>query len=211
MLNIDFARAEMKNSIYDQAILEGVATTYADTAEIIDNGLINGMKSEDVLKIVNLKQAWEFIMDKDIVICKSDFYVVSMINKFINQRIYYNAWSIRNVPVTISGTSYIPQMIIESQVREEIEHILIEKRDAIYTAIELAIYVMRRQLFNDGNKRTGILYANHYLISKGEGLLVVPYEIVKEFQKELIYFYETNDKSNIVTFLKEKCWTKCNK
>lgn len=208
MLNIDFARTEMKNSIYDQAVLEGVATTYADTAEIIDNGRVSGMKAEDVLKIVNLKHAWEFIMDKDIVLEKSNFYIVSMINKFVNQGIYYNAGSIRNVPVAISGTSYIPPMVMESLVKEEIEVILNKKDTPIDTAIELALYVMKKQLFNDGNKRTGIIYANHYLISKGEGLLVVPFEIVKDFQKKLVVYNETNELNDIKMFFKEKCWKK---
>lgn len=206
MLNIDFARAEMKNSIYDQAVLEGVAATYADTAEIIDNGRINGMKTEDVIKIVNLKQAWEFIMDENVVTAKSDFYIVSMINRFINQGIYYNAGKIRNVPVTISGTSYIPPMIIESIVKEELNKILDNDQDTIDTAIELALYTMKKQIFNDGNKRTGIIFANHYLISKSSGLLVVPSNLVRDFQELLVTYYENNQKEKIYCFLKTKCW-----
>ena len=38
LLNIDFARANLKTSIYDQAILEGVATTFPQTEDIIENG-----------------------------------------------------------------------------------------------------------------------------------------------------------------------------
>ncbi len=34
MLNLDFARANMKANIYDQAVLEGVATTYPQTETI---------------------------------------------------------------------------------------------------------------------------------------------------------------------------------
>ena len=67
MLNIDFARANMKTSIYDQAVLEGVATTFPQTEDIIENGKVNGMTATDVQKILNLKHAWEFVMDKDVV------------------------------------------------------------------------------------------------------------------------------------------------
>ena len=42
-LNLDFARANMKSNIYDQAILEGVATSFPQTEDIIDNGIVNGM------------------------------------------------------------------------------------------------------------------------------------------------------------------------
>ena len=36
LLNLDFARASMKTSIYDQAILEGVSTTFPQTEDIIE-------------------------------------------------------------------------------------------------------------------------------------------------------------------------------
>ena len=59
--NLDFARANMKSNIYDQAVLEGVATSFPQTEEIIDNGIVTGMSANDVQKILNLKHAWEFI------------------------------------------------------------------------------------------------------------------------------------------------------
>ena len=66
-LNIDFARANVKNLIYDQAILEGVSTTFPQTETILENGQVNGVKASDVQKILNLKHAWEFIVDPDVV------------------------------------------------------------------------------------------------------------------------------------------------
>ena len=66
-LNLDFARANMKSNIYDQAILEGVATSFPQTEDIIDNGIVNGMTASDVQKILNLKHAWEFILDRDLI------------------------------------------------------------------------------------------------------------------------------------------------
>ena len=67
---------------------------------------------------------------------------------------------------------------------------------------------MKAQVFVDGNKRTAIIFANHYLISKGKGLLAVPYELVPEFKKILIDYYEENDTKSIKNFLKDKCWRK---
>ena len=65
---------------------------------------------------------------------------------------------------------------------------------------------MKTQIFNDGNKRTAVIFANHYLIAKGKGLLVVPFELVAEFKKLLIAYYEDYDLETIKVFLKEKCW-----
>lgn len=69
---------------------------------------------------------------------------------------------------------------------------------------------MKTQVFIDGNKRAAIIFANHYLISKGKGLLVVPFELVSEFKKLLIAYYEEHDTESIKLFLKEKCWRKFN-
>ena len=46
--NIDFAKRHIVDTIYKQAILEGIATTYADTETMIEGGKGNGMTSEDV-------------------------------------------------------------------------------------------------------------------------------------------------------------------
>ena len=59
--NLDSARANMKVNIYDQAVLEGVATSFPQTKDIINNGTVNGMTATDIQKILNLKHAWEFI------------------------------------------------------------------------------------------------------------------------------------------------------
>lgn len=37
---------------------------------------------------------------------------------------------------------------------------------------------MKKQLFLDGNKRTAVIFANHFLVSYGKGLIVVPAELV---------------------------------
>ena len=54
-INVDFAKRHLVQTIYKQAILEGVATTFADTESIIEGGKVNNMTSEDIMKIVNLK------------------------------------------------------------------------------------------------------------------------------------------------------------
>ena len=86
--NIAFARANMKMNIYDQAVLEGVATSFPQTEEIIENGKVSGMTAADVQKILNLKHAWEFILDRDVVASCSDFFMRSHICKPLS----YCAW-----------------------------------------------------------------------------------------------------------------------
>lgn len=98
----------MKNNIYEQAVLEAVATSFPQTEEIIDNGKIYGMSVTDVQKKLNLKHAWEFILDNDVILSKSDYYMLSHIAKLVNEGFFIYDGKIRGLPVTIGGSSYIP-------------------------------------------------------------------------------------------------------
>ena len=208
--NLDFARANMKSNIYDQAVLEGVATTFPQTEEIIENGTVNGMTADDVQKILNLKHAWEFILDNDVIQADSNYYLLCHIAKLVNEGFFHDGGRIRGVPVSIGGTKYVPPLPIESQVIESINEILKCEKDHLDIAIELCMYCMRTQIFVDGNKRASVIFANHYMISHGLGLIVIPENHVPEFKKKLVAFYESNDISDISDFLKENCWKKMN-
>ena len=205
-INIDFARKHLADTIYKQAILEGVATTLSDTESIIEGGKVNNMSSEDIMKIVNLKHAWDFVLNKNVILSPTNYSILSTINKLIEEGFYYNAGQLRSTPVKIGGTSWTPDVPVEVDIKEDVNNILKESKDEIDTAIELLLYVVRRQMFIDGNKRTSVIFANHYLISKGKGLIVIPVEKVEEYKKLLVKFYESNNKDNIFKFIKDNCF-----
>ena len=204
--NIDFARANMKSNIYDQAVLEGVGTTFPQTEEILNNGIVNGVKASDVQKILNLKHAWEFILNKNVVLSDTNFALLCEINKMVEEGFYYTAGKVRNTPVTIGGTTWKPDLPIESVIREELEEILSKELNDIDKAIELLLYTMKKQVFIDGNKRTAVIYSNHYLISKGKGIIAIPAELTEEFKDLLIPYYEGRDEKEIKKFIKEQCY-----
>ena len=204
--NIAFARANMKINIYDQAVLEGVATSFPQTEEIIDNGKISGMTAADVQKILNLKHAWEFISDKDVIASRSDYYMLSYIAKLVNEGFFAEGGRIRGVPVTIGGPSYIPPLPNEADVKDTIQKIIEENDDAITIAIKLCLYCMKTQIFLDGNKRAAVIFANHYLISHGGGSIVIPEKEVPKFKQLLVKYYEGEDLSIIAGFMKERRW-----
>lgn len=206
LLNLDFARANMKSMIYEQAVLEGVSTTFPQTEDIVDNGIVNGMSASDVQKILNLKHAWEFVLDKDVLRCPSDFSMLSHIAGLVNEGFLADGGRVRGVPVAIGGTSYVPHLPQESVIRERLAEIINTEKPCIDTAIELAISCMKWQVFLDGNKRAAIIYANHYLISKGGGLLIVPEADVQTFRKLLVGHYEGTCSNELVAFMQEKCW-----
>lgn len=206
--NIAFARANMKMNIYDQAVLEGVATSFPQTEEIIDNGKIYGVTATDVQKILNLKHAWEFILDRDVIASRSDYYMLSHIARVVNEGFFAEGGRIRGVPVTIGGSSYVPPLPNELDVKEKIREIIEESDEVINTAIKLCLYCMKTQIFLDGNKRASVIFANHYLISHGGGFLVIPEKEVPEFKRLLVKYYEGGDITVIADFMKKYCWKK---
>lgn len=206
--NIAFARANMKMNIYDQAVLEGVATSFPQTEEIIDNGKISGVTATDVQKILNLKHAWEFILDRDVIASRSDYDMLSHIARVVNEGFFAEGGRIRGVPVTIGGSSYVPPLPNELDVKEKIREIIEESDEVINTAIKLCLYCMKTQIFLDGNKRASVIFANHYLISHGGGFLVIPEKEVPEFKRLLVKYYEGEDITVIADFMKKYCWKK---
>lgn len=208
--NIDFARANMKRNIYDQAVLEGVATSFPQTEEIIEGGIVSGMTATDVQKILNLKHAWEFILDRDVIASKTDYYMLSHIARLVNEGFFADGGRIRGVPVTIGGSSYVPPLPIELDVKEKIREIVEENNEAVSeavnTAIRLCLYCMKTQIFLDGNKRASVIFANHYLIAHGGGFLVIPEQAVPEFKKLLVSYYEGEDEAVITEFMRNNCW-----
>lgn len=197
----------MKTIIYDQAVLEGVSTTFPDTEAIIENGRINNLKADDIQKILNLKHAREFILDKDVILAPSTYYLSSYIAKIVNEGFYLDGGRIRGIPVTIGGSAYIPPIPIELVVKEDIDNLVHSDKDKIDIAIELILYVMKTQIYNDGNKRIAVIFGNHYMIANALGLIIILYDKVNEFKEKLILYYEDKDLIAVKEFLKD-CWVK---
>lgn len=82
------------------------------------------MKPTDVQKLLNLKHAWEFILNKDVLNYGTHYHILCHIAKLVNEGFYSDGGRIRGVPVAIGGTSYIPPLPIESIVKENIDAII---------------------------------------------------------------------------------------
>ena len=144
-INIDYARKKVADLIYNQAILEGVVTTYENVNNILNSGQVNGMTSTDIMKVVNLKHAWGFVLDENVIMAEENFSFLSQINKLVLEGFYYNAGKVRSTPAKIGGTNWMPSIPIESQIVEELNQILDSELDDVSLAIELLLYVMKRR------------------------------------------------------------------
>lgn len=198
--NIFVAKRNIVDYIWKSANLEGIAVTYPDTQTIYDGFSVSGYKLEEINAINNLKKAWQFILN-DIGIALNFAYICK-INELVGENIFYNPGVIRTTPVNIGGTGWKPDFPIETKIKEELEELLSNNEiSKTEQAINVMLWVMRRQMFIDGNKRTAMLIANKLMIENGCGIISIPIEKQNEFYKLLITYYETNDSSIISKFI----------
>lgn len=140
-------------------------------------------------------------MDSDVAQANTDYYLLCHIARLVNEGFFYDGGKIRGVPVKIGGSKYIPPIPIESIVKERITEIINSEAEEIEIAINLCMYCMKTQIFIDGNKRASVIFANHYLISHGQGFLGIPEEHVPEFERKLVDFYEGENIEVISDFI----------
>ena len=203
-INKDLAALGYEDKELSARVLQNL--DFAQTEDIIENGQVYGVSATDVQKILNLKHAWEFILDRDVIQSESNYHMLCHIAKLVNEGFFYDGGRIRGIPVQIGGTSYVPPLPIETVVIERIDEIRSQDKEPIEIAIELCMYCMKTQVFKDGNKRASVIFANHYLIAQGMGFLVIPEKAVPEFKKLLVQYYEGEPLEVIGAFLKERCW-----
>ena len=195
------AKRLLVDSIWKSANLEGLGTTFPKTEAILANAPTT-TKTEEVLFVINMKRAWQFLLDN--LAYPNCIMLLREYDKIVGELLFHYAGEIRTIPVQIGGTSWEPEMphsgiIIESM--KEIEQI----EDVELKALKYFCYIARSQMFIDGNKRVAQLMANKVLIENNIGILQIPIERLEKFKEVLIKFYESGDDGEIVAFMKEYC------
>ncbi len=193
--NVFIAKRNIVDYIWKSANLEGIGVTYPETQAIYDGGIVNGLTVDNIIAICNLKNAWQFILEnKDI---NYNFNVLCHIHKLVADRLVLeqNLGKIRTTPVPI-----------ESQIIEELNSLLNqEDKSKTEIAIEVMLYIMRRQMFIDGNKRVAMLFANRIMIDNGCGIISIAQEYQPTFYEKLIKYYETNDMNDLKKWIYDHC------
>lgn len=110
---------------------------------------------------------------------------------------------IRTMPVTISGTRYVPPIPTLGTVLVAFDEAN-ALEDPVTGALLLFDRCCREQWFANGNKRTACMLANHVLIHAGAGVLMIPPALVEfEFKDRLIECYESGDSAELDRWLME--------
>lgn len=204
--NIFVAKRNIVDYIWKSANLEGIGVTYPETQAIYDGGIVNGLTVDKIIAINNLKYSWQFILESEDI--DYDFKALCYLHKLTCDKLVLdqNLGRLRTVPVNIGGTSWKPQFPIESQIKEELENLLNQPtKTKTEIAIEIMLWIMRRQMFIDGNKRVAMLFANKILIDNGCGIITIAQDLQTTFFEKLIKFYETGDNTDLKEWIYDNC------
>ena len=201
---IMLAKRLLVDNIYSQANLEGIAVTYANTNDIINNINVDSLTPTDVSKVLCLRDGWRYILDsieKDLsLVLVEELHTI--VARFDVP--YYYLGKPRQEDVRISGTNWIPEIPNIEEVYRFIESNMYVT--SVEDCIRIGLYFMRTQLFKDGNKRVGSFIINKLLIMNGLGVLIIPVNLDTEFKMKLVEYYETNNSDTLVKFLKDNCF-----
>ncbi len=200
--NVEYAKRMIVDSIYREARVEGINVTFPETQQVVDGSMVSGLSYEDTTKIINLKHSWYFILDS--LEYPFDLRYIRHINACVESNLIQNAGVVRRIMVRISGADWQPPIPTIPGIEAEMERI---RSFECHTerALELMLSIMRGQHFEDGNKRTAQLLANHELIQNGCGVLSIPEKVLAEFSRLLAGFYETGERDEIKDFLHAEC------
>lgn len=200
--NVFLAKKVLVSSIYNSAKLEGINTTYPDTKTILDGANVPSLRLDEINCILNLRDAWNFVLSNIDEAITLDF--ICKINSFVSRNESLEWGVLRTGKVGINGVDYIPDIPNEAKIISDIKNIM-EEKNITRRSLVLMLYLMRTQVFWDGNKRTSMIVANKIMIENGCGVITIKEEYFKEFNSLLTEYYNTNEMESLLKFLYNNC------
>ena len=117
---IEMAKRMLVDSIWKSANFEGLGTTFPKTEAILANAPTT-TKTEEVLFVINMKRAWQFLLDN--LEYNNCIMLLREYDKIVGELLFNYAGEIRTIPVQIGGTSWEPEMPHTGIIMEAIKEI----------------------------------------------------------------------------------------
>ena len=188
--NIDRVRENIDVLLYDLVKLEDINITHENIINSLTGDPLNNVKLEDVVKYNKIKTAYENILKDEYIRLPYSVELLCAINKMLNEDlIYLNDYNLNDVEKEISN-------IIEKDI------------SVINKAIEIFLYLSRKNIFKKNNILTALLFSNVYLLSKGNGVLTIPEDLTDKFKVMLNSFSNGKDTRIIKKFVIARCYIK---
>ncbi|MFH0942606.1 MAG: Fic family protein [Candidatus Beckwithbacteria bacterium] len=153
-----------------------------------------GHPREEAVMILNHKEAIDYILKNRAEFQKLTMDKVLKLHELLVQDLGISV-TIRNNPVAITGTRYLPLFERDSIIKalEQTVELVNKVKSPLLKAFIASFMIAYIQPFSDGNKRTGRVLTNAILIAYD--LYPISYRDVKEidYLEAMLLFYEQNN------------------
>jgi len=156
-----------------------------------------------IKEITNYNNAWNFMVAN--LKNKINLNYICKINLLIGDgNIIPNAGQLRKINVKIGEMEWRPELPDKKMIQKKLTEInsIMDIRDR---AITMMLFLMRSQLFHDGNKRTSLLIANKIMLQYSLAKISISTKNQEKFMKLLIDYYKSDNMKKIKKFIIDKC------
>jgi hypothetical protein len=197
---VELAKRLIVDSVWKTAGIEVRGLTFPQTNEIFENRGVSDLSVSDILVVNNIKHAWQFLVEHadEELACSTVFEY----NRLVGDGVMDRPGLIRDHEITITGADYIPLPVAYESVEGEF-HDAMARQTPELKAVSLFESISRGQWFNDGNKRTAMMAANHVLVHEGIGVMTVSQSQQRLFFDMLVDFYNSGDARELTAWLEE--------
>jgi hypothetical protein len=187
-------------AIHEAAKIDNNSATFDQTKDVCDFGKASGLDEDEIKTIINLKHAYKnaIVMANDPT-WTYDYKDAIFTNRLVGLDLIPGSGGFRYKDVTV-GDIYHPPFPPTPEMRKEEIQATLNSQYSVADVIRLFGYMTKQQIFNNGNKRTALVFCNSLLISRNLGFINIPVSKKNIFSKVLTDYYV--DKINEVTFIK---------
>ncbi|ERL64538.1 Fic family protein [Schleiferilactobacillus shenzhenensis] len=192
----------MSQLVYLAGKFEHLQTSLLDTKAILSDLPVAGVKPSTIRVILNLHDAFTYATVPTST-APVTVETISHINLLVQGGGAPEAGQFRDraIVVPLTDDEYQPPIPDPVETTTAVHSILAADTSTTDRALTLLLWLMRSQLFLDGNKRTALVAANALLFSDNRGLLAIPEDKLHWFNWQLEKFYKNGADASLKQWL----------
>lgn len=151
----------------------------------------NDIYADEIFEFEKEYNGIKFMLEQDRVDYKQCSFVLCYINKQFNPE----------------NDNYLNDYSLEA-INRDIQTILKKDISKVNIAVELLLYIIKRNIFKKYNVTTALIFANMYLITEHTGVMTIPEDLIDRFNNMIENYNNGRDVRILKKFIITKCYIK---
>lgn len=199
---VELVQGTQYKLVYSAMKLKNNDVTMEQVTKIINKENIDDVPKETRERILSLNDGWKFLVQN---IDKTfDLTYISRANLNVSRNEGIEFGVLRYGNMKIEGTDKISPIPVKEKIEEELSKIL-SIENVTLKAIKIYIFIVKKQLFWNANRRTAFICANRILMASGKGVFMVKDENIEEFKNIINGIFDNKSEDEIVNYIYNNC------